>query len=221
MPKAERDVTTLDLFDDQALSKDERQRLSRRAARKRWEAKNPDYFRLWHEKNREHVNRKSADRKRERYRTDPVYKLRECETNKRWRSKNRDQINAKAKEYAKRYIEADPDYRKKVYATLKRDGIMWRRARDRAKRHGWDFDLTREWIREQGNRCALTGLEFVPRMTAAKHPLGASIDRIDSKRGYTKDNCRLVVWGINRFKADNDDETILMIARALVARANN
>jgi len=205
--------------------KTDEQKAQARVRREKWVAKNPnyhrDYSRKWTAKNRERLNERSAKQRRAKYQTDREYRERVSANNKAWRGPRRAYLNEKAKEYTKRYLEADPDYRKKVYASLKRDGIIWRRARDRAQRHGWDFDLTREWIRAQGDHCALTGIKFIPRLTKAWHPHTASIDRIDNSRGYTKDNCRLILLALNRFKGTDEDNVMIEIARALVARANS
>lgn len=96
-------------------------------------------------------------------------------------------------------------------------------ARARARKSGFEFDLTREWCdARQTTVCELTGIPF-QRYEGCGHkagPLSVSIDRIDNARGYLRDNCRFVLWAINRFKGDGDDETMLTIARALVAKAD-
>ena len=44
-----------------------------------------------------------------------------------------------------------------------------------------------------------------------------SIDRIDPKGGYTTDNCRFVLQGINAFKGQETDENMYRIAEALLS----
>lgn len=45
-----------------------------------------------------------------------------------------------------------------------------------------------------------------------------SIDRIDSSKGYTPENCQMVVWIYNRCKNNSTDENVLLMAAALVRR---
>lgn len=69
--------------------------------------------------------------------------------------------------------------------------------RSRAKKHGMDFDLTAEWILERlESGCELTGLSFKLE-AGSRDAMSPSVDRIDSSGGYTKDNCRVILWGLN------------------------
>ena len=70
-------------------------------------------------------------------------------------------------------------------------------ARSRAKKKNIDFNLTLEWIIEQLKRgmSPLSGKKFsyeLPPHGYNNHPLSPSIDKIDSKKGYTQDNCRII-----------------------------
>jgi hypothetical protein len=73
----------------------------------------------------------------------------------------------------------------------------------RAKRRGITYELTEDdWARMRqraNNRCELTGIEFDWTRFSKKtiRPMAASCDRIDSSKGYTLDNCRLVIFAIN------------------------
>ena len=78
----------------------------------------------------------------------------------------------------------------------------------RTKKNGWDFDITAEFIRElffnQNGKCALTKIPFTfkpikhnSHKGRCKDPFSPSIDRIDSSKGYTKDNVRLVCMIVN------------------------
>lgn len=79
--------------------------------------------------------------------------------------------------------------------------ITW--TRRRAKKAGLCFDLKAadmvHLIHRSGGRCEVTGcvFSFAKYGSAAKRPFAPSIDRIDSDKGYTRENCRLVVYAAN------------------------
>lgn len=72
----------------------------------------------------------------------------------------------------------------------------------RAKKKDLEYDLDSAWYREKSKgMCELTGLPFSlepPRERGKHNPLAPSIDRINCSKGYTKDNCRVVLWAVNR-----------------------
>lgn len=78
---------------------------------------------------------------------------------------------------------------------------MLRNAKQRALKKGWEFDLDIKFLKDlyegQGGRCfyTLVDLTFIGKTKM-------SIDRIDSDKGYTKDNVRLVTYQINILKRD-------------------
>lgn len=118
-------------------------------------------------------------------------------THRVWVSKNRARYNARMRSFQKKARKATP-----WYPLL---GSARQRARD-AKRA---FKLTQDWARERWNgRCELTGIPF---RVSKKHrtAFSGSIDRIDSRRGYTPDNCRFILWGLNLIKANGTDEELL------------
>jgi hypothetical protein len=100
-----------------------------------------------------------------------------------------------------RRLQADPEYRAALNARGRAYhktavSILWR-IRMRAKKKGLVFELTREWLqaRLDAGVCELTGLPFTPQGLLA--PAMPSVDRKDSSRGYTSDNCRLICWALN------------------------
>jgi hypothetical protein len=97
----------------------------------------------------------------------------------------------------------------------------------RARSRGlpYDVDLPRKMLqicREQGGRCALSGLPFslaVMGAGAAPHPLAPSVDRIDSAGGYTAENTRLIAWAVNCFCGVWGSAVALELARGMIATA--
>ena len=93
-------------------------------------------------------------------------------------------------------------------------------ARTRAKRKGLQFNLTNRWaeVRWTG-RCEWTGIPFdLNPEGPGSRLLSPSVDRLVPKRGYTKDNCRIILFGVNSLKWDGTDADAVRIALAIVAR---
>lgn len=80
-------------------------------------------------------------------------------------------------------------------------------------------DLVEMWRRQDG-LCALTGLKMTWGQGRIR-PTSMSLDRVNSERGYTLDNVRLICHSVNAFRGDGTDAEMLTIARALVAFADN
>lgn len=80
--------------------------------------------------------------------------------------------------------------------------VILRHCKGRSEKNGLDFDLTKEWLEEKfkKNVCELSGEQFnLGEKTFATHydPYSPSIDRIDASKGYTQDNCRIILTCIN------------------------
>lgn len=136
-----------------------------------------------------------------------------------------------ASEYKSAYYAKNKEQWKKYRETQKKkeNTEPWHRAgrlmvwvRARAAKNGMDFDLDREWVEKKLSVgvCEITGIKFeLGRTDSGRfNPWGPSIDRINSSHGYTKDNCRMVVWIYNMAKAEWDDEIVLEMAKALVTK---
>lgn len=50
-------------------------------------------------------------------------------------------------------------------------------------------------------------------------PTNVSVDRIDSKKGYTRDNVQLVCMAINQMKSDLDNNTFYNLCKAVYKNA--
>lgn len=70
-----------------------------------------------------------------------------------------------------------------------------------------DNDFLTQLLTKSDYKCAVTGLEMNLISTGRKkaNPFKCSLDRIDSDKGYTKDNVRLVCWAVNQMKAERTD----------------
>ena len=91
----------------------------------------------------------------------------------------------------------------------------WNSVRKSAKERGWEYDLDMDWAwrlyLSQGKRCALSGLELsFPKSVYSYQKTrdgNASLDRIDSSKGYVKGNVQWVTKLINRMKSNfSNDE---------------
>lgn len=90
-----------------------------------------------------------------------------------------------------------------------------------AIKRGLDVDIDLPFLVELFNRqqgkCHYTGrfMSFIP-----SHPDTFSIDRIDSNRGYVRDNVVLCLWTINRMKQELELPLFLDMCRIVTDRAS-
>lgn len=94
--------------------------------------------------------------------------------------------------------------------------------RARARRAGLACTVTVDWVVERIKQgCELTGLPFElshESRIKQRSPYAPSIDRIDCTQGYTKENCRLVVWAMNALLGSWGEDVALRVAVAYVRR---
>lgn len=97
---------------------------------------------------------------------------------------------------------------------------MARACRVSAKRRNLEYELTVTDIYDQYNKqdglCAYTGRELV---TAPGHPFTASIDRVDSKLGYSPSNIALVGWWVNVMKNEYPLNEYVELCRLVTEQA--
>jgi hypothetical protein len=86
----------------------------------------------------------------------------------------------------------------------------------RCLKSGRTFELTKEWcVKTWDGKCSLTGIPFELNRPM-RGVFSPSIDRIDNSKGYTPDNSRWVLFGVNLFKFTATDAEMFMIANALI-----
>jgi hypothetical protein len=106
---------------------------------------------------------------------------------------------------SKPYQEGLEDFLKKANRSAKRRAISRNQAYDISDAFLLEMARNNDW------RCAVTGTRFDLRRLGASHgrPFAPSIDRIDSSKGYTTDNTRIVcvltnyamnTWGDDVFR---------------------
>jgi hypothetical protein len=97
-------------------------------------------------------------------------------------------------------------------------------ARRRAEKAGKPFDLTQDFLRKlldaQGGCCALTGIPMEEPKRGRNNPFVLSLDRIDSRGGYTQDNVRLVIFAMNAALGPWGEDVFYRIAAAYLERIN-
>lgn len=93
---------------------------------------------------------------------------------------------------------------------------MWTDAKKRAKNNGLDFDISPLDI-DIPEKCPVLGIQLETGDGAAK-PSSPSIDRLDSQRGYTKDNIEVISFRANTIKSDASFEEIERIYKWMTNR---
>ena len=104
--------------------------------------------------------------------------------------------------------------RKEQYVlTIKGRSIrLYSGAKNRAKKKGWEFNITSEFIYQKllPLKCEVTNLDLSleKELIYKANALAPSLDRIDSSKGYTLDNVQVVCWWYNAMKQDWSEEVI-------------
>lgn len=88
-----------------------------------------------------------------------------------------------------------------------------------AKKKGLEFDLTVDWFRERLDRgtCEMSGLAFD--MKAKRGAMSPSVDRRDPSGPYTRANCRMILWYLNRAMSDLGEAFALRVFGEVIKRS--
>jgi hypothetical protein len=132
--------------------------------------------------------------------------------NRKYREKNKERCNGYSKKWASNNV-------KKVKARQ-----LWNAAKNRAKKLGLDFDLTKEFIYKKLDIgiCEYTGLKIDMRINlSGRLALSPSMERKIPSLGYTQKNVVLACWAINAFKSSHTIQEIIPIAKAFLLKQEN
>lgn len=90
---------------------------------------------------------------------------------------------------------------------------IWSNASKRAKKKGFEFNITIDDIPEIPKYCIVLGIEIKENTTHAPLDSSPSLDRIDSTKGYIKGNIRIISNRANRIKSDSTVEELELILK--------
>jgi hypothetical protein len=97
-----------------------------------------------------------------------------------------------------RYTEEDKKFQEYIRKSQKR------------KQH--DFDITIEYLKEvwnkQDGKCAISKIPLIHSLHTNNHNIMASLDRIDSAKGYIKGNVQFLSCALNYAKNSGTDESL-------------
>lgn len=123
-----------------------------------------------------------------------------------WRQRNSERERRRSREWVRNQRRTLEGNAKQLLANV----------RSRDKRKGRRCTLTIEWIlhRLQMGVCEVTGVEFADLTDEVRPRIWnrPSIDRIDVSKGYTPENCRMVIWMYNQCRANWPDELVEQMA---------
>ena len=114
--------------------------------------------------------------------------------------------------------------RKRAYLQTPRGRTcsLYMTTKSRAKKLNVAFDLDKYWIETRliAGVCEVTGLEFDLTVGCGRGPFTPSIDRVEARAGYIKENCRVVCWSLNSAMGTWGLEPVLEIAATLLENEN-
>lgn len=161
--------------------------------------KYPTYFKKYREKNKKKISQMATE----------------------WQAQNKEQHNKHVAKYAKK----NPDVAKlasKRYRERNKGNILFlqremlNRARNRAKKFSYPFDITIEDIQQKwpsDNRCPILGIEFD--LLGVDKTRCASLDKVVPEKGYTKNNIIIISHRANSLKRDGTVQELRLLVEFL------
>lgn len=127
---------------------------------------------------------------------------------KEWRKQNPDKVRASRKATAER---RQNDF-SKLASVLYAKTLTSKRRKGRMLKNNLSTEYIQTILEKQNYCCAITGIKLDHR--SGKNNLRmASVDRIDSRKGYVKGNIQIVLNGINKLKGESSVADVLKLLR--------
>lgn len=140
---------------------------------------------------------------------------------KKWREENPEKNKQIVKNYRDKYKGIQKNYRKTSKGVT---NSIYYGAKQRAAQRNMPFDLEKSEIlkKVEIGICELTGIAFDYKSDAKagygrRRPYTPSIDRIDNSKGYTKENCRIIISAMNIALNEWGEEMFLKLAQAYLS----
>lgn len=93
-----------------------------------------------------------------------------------------------------------------------------------ARQRRLEFDITQEYVsklfEDQNGKCSLSGIELTLPTNSRDKAFTASLDRIDSTKGYVEGNCQWIHKDINWMKNKFDQEDFIQWCKLIVENTN-
>lgn len=106
---------------------------------------------------------------------------------------------------------------KRLIKTLQ---ARWLGARDRAKRKGIPFTISKEDLlniwNSQNGLCKISKIPMTYELDEGRIYTNVSIDQIEPGKGYTVDNIQLVCSAVNQLKSNWNMDTVLYICKSII-----
>ena len=164
----------------------------------------------------------SVDKKRS-YRDFRAHSCKSC--NKRSRDANRESLLKKKKEYRIANLDADKARHKDYYLRNKnkilqeardffsdnRHIYLYKKSKERAKKAGIYHSLSPDDI-VIPSHCPYLGIELTSTLGEGQLETNASLDRIDSSKGYFKENIQVISRKANTMKNNASQEELITFA---------
>jgi len=134
----------------------------------------------------------------------------------KWRKENKTKFASYLKKYQKENSEKIRDYVHK-YQTAHPHKVLYTSAKQSAIKRNLEFNITEEDIIIP-THCPILGIELTFIRGKGRIQSNASIDRIDSTRGYVKGNIQIISDLANRMKQEATREQLITFATGILNR---
>lgn len=181
--------------------------------KRQWARDNPDKIKAYRKLDRERHGDEQREKSKEYYRANAEAAKAKA---KKYRQENLERLRASEKEKRAANRELFAENRKR-YIENNRASVALHGTRKSAKQQRVECDLDREWFKTRldAGVCEMSGLPFD--MKTKRGPNSPSVDRKIAGGPYTKENCRMILWSINRALSNHGEEYLIGVFRRIIS----